>query len=473
MTETEPSRHPGTEEAEDTDDAVSARDGGYRSWLTRRWLLVLIVVALVSGAAGTAAGLLLKSPADIAAGAQAPTPSLITAEVDERVLVDSFSIDVELESEQSISVGPTGQTQQGTAGDQEDDGDTGSAGGNGTTTTVITKLPVSVGDEVSAGTIVLELSGRPIIALAGAIPSYRDLAPGASGPDVTQLQQALVAQGLLSDSAVDGTYGSATSGAVSQLYSRLGYTASATDGGSGEDAKALRNARAAVRQAQDAVTTAEQEDGSGAADSTSLSTAQAALADARADLADVEARIGVVLPRSEVVFIPGGSATVLSVSGQVGQEASGQEILSLGAGDLVLRGKTVADQAATLSVGATANIDVLGDGATCSVTALDAADTGRTQVTIGCDTDLDPAALAGTVVARLTRETTGTSVLCVPIGAISEHGDGTTTVITLTGTDTLTRVEVTVGLEADGYVEIRPNDPDAVTRDSVVIVGGR
>ncbi|QHO91893.1 hypothetical protein CWT12_12075 [Actinomyces sp. 432] len=203
-----------------------------------------------------------------------------------------------------------------------------------------------------------------------------------------------------------------------------------------------------------------------------MTTARAELADAQADLADTEARIGVVLPRSEVVFVPEGSATVLSVSGQVGREAQ-QAVVSLGSGDLVLRGKTVAGQAAELRVGATANVDALGDGAACSVTALDAADSGRTQVTVGCDTDLDPAALAGTVTARLIRESTGTSVLCVPIGAVSERADGTTTVITLTGTDTLTRVEVTVGLEADGYVEIRPNDPDAITRDSVVIVGGQ
>nr|WP_238994274.1 peptidoglycan-binding domain-containing protein [Actinomyces sp. 565] len=446
----------------------------HRSWPRRHWLVVLVVVALVSGTAGIATGLLLKSPADLAASAEAPTPSLITADVDERVLVDSFEIDTELVSEQTISVGPNGQAQQGGDSDKESDDDAGAGAtsGNGSTTAVVTKVPVSVGDTVSAGAVVLELSGRPIIALKGDIPSYRDLAPGASGPDVTQLQQALVAQGLLSDSAVDGTYGSATSAAVSQLYSYLGYTAASTDGGSGEDAKALRNARAAVRQAQDAVTAAEQEEGPTSADSTSLTTARAELADAQADLADTEARIGVVLPRSEVVFVPEGSATVLSVSGQVGREAQ-QAVVSLGSGDLVLRGKTVAGQAAELRVGATANVDALGDGAACSVTALDAADSGRTQVTVGCDTDLDPAALAGTVTARLIRESTGTSVLCVPIGAVSERADGTTTVITLTGTDTLTRVEVTVGLEADGYVEIRPNDPDAITRDSVVIVGGQ
>lgn len=475
MTETEASR------SHTSDDLGTAPDGG-RSWLRRRWLPALVVVAVVSGAAGITAGLLLKSPEDIAASAAAPTPSLITAEVEERVLVNAVDVDVELVSERTISVGPTGQaqrsgptgqSQQGGDRDKEGEGSgAGSASGTNPTAAVITGLTVSVGDAVEAGSAVVELSGRPVIVLTGTIPPYRDLVPAANGPDVTQLQQALVAQGLLSDSQVDGVYGPATSHAVSLLYSRLGYTAPTTDGGSGEDAKALRDARAAVRQAQDAVTAAGQQGGSAAADSMSLATAQAALADAQADLADIEARTGVILPRSEVVFVPGGSATVLSVSGQIGQEAA-QEVVSLGAGELVLRGKVVASQAASLSVGASATVGGPGGGATCSVTALDPADSGRTQVTIGCDTDLDPTALAGTVTARITRATTATTVLCVPVGAVSENADGTTTVITLTGTDTLTRIEVVVGLEADGYVEVRPKDPGALTGDSVVVVGGR
>ena len=475
MTETEASR------SYTSDDLGPAPDGG-RSWLRGHWLPALVVVAVVSGAVGIAAGLLLKSPEDIAASAAAPTPSLITAEVEERVLVNAVDVDVELVSEHTIGVGPTGQAQQGgptgqaqQGGDRDKAGEgshTGSASGRNPTADVITGLPVSVGDAVEAGSAVVELSGRPVIALTGTIPPYRDLVPAASGPDVTQLQQALVAQGLLSDSQVDGVYGPATSDAVSQLYSRLGYTAPTTDGGSGEDAKALRDARAAVRQAQDAVTAAGQQGGTAAADSMSLATAQAALADAQADLADIEARTGVILPRSEVVFVPGGRATVLSVSGQIGQEAA-QEVLSLGAGELVLRGKVVASQAASLSVGASATVGELGGSATCRVTALDPADSGRTQVTIGCDTDLDPTALAGTVTARITRATTATTVLCVPVGAVSENADGTTTVITVTGTDTLTRIEVVVGLEADGYVEVRPKDPGALTGDSVVVVGGR
>lgn len=468
MSQSEPSRFPAAA------DLVPARVGGWRTWLGRHWLVVLVVVAVASGATGVAAGLLLRSPADLAASAQAPTPTLITAEVDERVLIDAFAVDVELVAEHSISVSPAGQAQRsGDGGDGKDEATSPrSAGAGASTTAVITKLPVGVGDTVTAGALILEVSGRPVIALTGAIPAYRDLAPGASGPDVTQLQQALAEQGLLTASQVDGVYGVATSEAVSRLYRGLGHAAPSTDGGSGEDGKALRDARAAVRRAREAVDAVQEEGASTAPDPTSLTTARSTLLDAQADLADLEARTGVILPRSEVVFLPGGRATVMSVSGQVGQEA-GQEIVSLGAGELVLRGEAATSQAADLSIGATASVDALGDGVACHVTALDPVESGRTQVTIGCKTELDPATLSGRLTARLIRKSTGASVLCVPVGALIERGDGTTTLITLTGADTLTRIEVTVGLEADGCIEVRPKEPGALTADSVVVVGGQ
>lgn len=467
MTSADPSRTPAA------GDVVPAHAGGWRAWLGRYWLAVLVVAAVVSGATGVAVGLLLRSPADVAASAQPPTPTLMTAEVDERVLVDAFSMDVELVSEHAVSIGPAGQVQQGSDGDGKDEATSPrSVGTGGSTEAVITQLPAGVGDTVAAGALVLEVSGRPVIALTGDLPAYRDLAPGASGPDVTQLQQALAAQGLLPGSQVDGVYGAATSEAVSRLYSSLGYTAPSTDGGSGEDGKALREASAAVRRAREAVDAVQEEGASTAPDRASLTTARSTLLDAQADLADLKARTGVILPRSEVVFLPGGRATVMSVSGQVGQEA-GQEIVSLGAGELVLRGEATTSQAAALSIGAAAAVDALGDGVACQVTALDTVESARTQVTIGCEAGLDPTALSGRLTARLTRAATATSVLCVPIGAVSERGDGTTTLITLTGTDTLTRIEVTVGLEADGYIEVRPKDPDALTAGSVVIVGGQ
>jgi len=66
---------------------------------------------------------------------------------------------------------------------------------------------VNVGDELYA------VDGTPVRAVEGSTPFWRDLASGAVGPDVAQLEQALVAQGFLKGTA-DEKFTYATSRAV-------------------------------------------------------------------------------------------------------------------------------------------------------------------------------------------------------------------------------------------------------------------
>lgn len=84
-------------------------------------------------------------------------------------------------------------------------------------------LPLKVGDEVNTGTVLLEVSGRPMIALPGDVPAYRDLEEGDSGPDVEQLQRALA---WIYGTPVTGEFGSRTAEDVKRLYQNLGYEAS-------------------------------------------------------------------------------------------------------------------------------------------------------------------------------------------------------------------------------------------------------
>jgi multidrug efflux pump subunit AcrA (membrane-fusion protein) len=79
------------------------------------------------------------------------------------------------------------------------------AGGSGR----VTAVWVAVGSEVQAGTRVLEINGRPTIAVRGRKPMWRDLALGDDGPDVRFLQEALQRSGHLSLEP-DGRFGSAT-----------------------------------------------------------------------------------------------------------------------------------------------------------------------------------------------------------------------------------------------------------------------
>ncbi|WP_348789061.1 peptidoglycan-binding domain-containing protein [Leifsonia sp. NPDC080035] len=88
-------------------------------------------------------------------------------------------------------------------------------------TSVITRRTISAGDDVQAGSPLLEINGRPLFVFAGAFPFYRDLEPGMDGPDVAQLQSALSASGH--PVSVDGRLGSETVAAVTALYSAAGY----------------------------------------------------------------------------------------------------------------------------------------------------------------------------------------------------------------------------------------------------------
>jgi peptidoglycan hydrolase-like protein with peptidoglycan-binding domain len=80
---------------------------------------------------------------------------------------------------------------------------------------------VSPEGERQVGDTVFSVAGTPVRVVAGEEPFYRDLARGARGGDVRQLQEALATLGHL-DSAPDGVFGSATVQAVRAWQEHLG-----------------------------------------------------------------------------------------------------------------------------------------------------------------------------------------------------------------------------------------------------------
>ena len=88
----------------------------------------------------------------------------------------------------------------------------------------ISKLDVAAGSTVRNGEQLAELDGEPLFALTGTVPAWRDLTPGETGPDVTELQQALASLGYYDDGDTAGYFGAATEYAVSLYYEHLGYT---------------------------------------------------------------------------------------------------------------------------------------------------------------------------------------------------------------------------------------------------------
>ena len=164
------------------------------------------MAAIVAAGAGFVAGRSIKSPADAAADAEAPEPSLITVPVELRELASNVVTRGDARREGSVQISVDA-----------------SAGASSGGVAVVTGVTAPAGEVIEEGSVLVEVSERPVIALQGQLPMFRSLGPGSRGDDVTQLQDALVRIGI--EVPVDGFFGEETERAVEQLYVRVGYSA--------------------------------------------------------------------------------------------------------------------------------------------------------------------------------------------------------------------------------------------------------
>lgn len=200
--------------------------------MTRGRVAALVAAAIVGAAAlGLLAGRLIESPADAASKTRPPEASPITVPVERRRLVASI-------------------VTRGTAraGDLQEVSLAAGARAPGLVT-----VPPEQGNELTEGSVAMEVDGAPVFVFHGERPMYRDIGPGDSGPDVRQLEEALERLGLR-PGHVDGVYDRATESAVARLYDRAGY---APPKASEEDRQALRQADEAVEAAATRVREAE------------------------------------------------------------------------------------------------------------------------------------------------------------------------------------------------------------------------
>ena len=169
------------------------------SRVARIWVVGLVGLVGLAGVAWVV-GSRAQSPEQAAARASEPPASYITAKVDRRILTKTVIQRGDVRPEVALEIGAPSSVE----GDP-----------------VVTGIAVSQGAEVVEGTRVIEVSGRPVFVLQGAVPVYRALRPGMTGADVSQLQAALIRLGFTPDS--DGRYGEATKAAVTALYTAAGY----------------------------------------------------------------------------------------------------------------------------------------------------------------------------------------------------------------------------------------------------------
>ncbi|MGH8646722.1 MAG: peptidoglycan-binding protein, partial [Gammaproteobacteria bacterium] len=167
-----------------------------------RVLFGVMGFAALLAVGGWVASLRVESPADVAARAAPPTPSPILVPVEERVLSSNIVTrgTARFGLPQLISIVPSALKAK--------------AG-------LITTLPLR-NTQLREGSVMLTASGRPVFALQGKIPAYRDLVPSRSGDDVRQLEQGLNRLGF-DPGPIDGTYDERTSAAVAQWYTSAGF----------------------------------------------------------------------------------------------------------------------------------------------------------------------------------------------------------------------------------------------------------
>lgn len=374
----------------------------------QRSLAVVVAVTVLAAGAGWAAGTQIESPATAAARAEAPAASLITAPVERRVLTSDVVMRGDVTSDAAVDVGVT-------------------PAGEGRA--VLTTAAPAVGTQLSEGDVVGAVAGRPVIALVGALPVYRDLTPGTSGDDVRQLEEALGRLGI-DPGSVDGVYDARAQEAVRALYDRVGFEATGPTSDERDQLAGARGGLEAARQAVGAAEAALAAAGDGPTRSTQLqldaavneaqaalaaasvldppdpvelqraadavavaealrteglaptdtsaerqavSDARAAQAEAQATLAELQQRIGVTLPQSEMVFVSSLPARVDTVHVERGGVVT-DKLITVSGGQLQVKATVSAPDRPSIRLGQSVVLEDQGQGLSFTGTIASVAD---------------------------------------------------------------------------------------------------
>lgn len=193
----------------------------------KRLFLAVVAVAVAFGAGGYVLGQQLESPEDARAEVAAPEASLIGVPIEAVALSNDVVVRGDAAFEGAVDL-----ELDATLGD-------------GTSRVVTGRVP-AVDTLVEEGNVLIEVSGRPVFALEGALPAFREFKPGLEGDDVLQLEEALKRLGYLSVEP-DRLYGAATEDAIAAMYEDSGYEARAASEGEETQITAAEKAVEAAR----------------------------------------------------------------------------------------------------------------------------------------------------------------------------------------------------------------------------------
>ncbi|MEZ5381974.1 MAG: hypothetical protein R2754_09285 [Microthrixaceae bacterium] len=399
----------------------------------RRIAAGAVVVSLLAGLVGWLVGRTVESPADAALDATAPASGPITVPVERRVLSADLRV-------------------RGTLGAVDSTEVTLAPSEIGSTDTVVVRAPAQ-GDPVAEGDVIMEVGNRPVIALGGDLPMYRDLGPGDLGDDVLLVESALARLNYF-EGAPNDTWDDATSAAVQRLYDDRGFTPVAASPELTQEIAQLNAEADAAAKGGDAQ----------------------ALAEAEAALGSARAKAAARLPANEVVLVPRLPARVAKVAVRRGSTIDGA-VMTLASEVPQIRSSVAEVDRKLVKPDQTATAELTDSGERFDATVVSVADepgTGgagpeRYAVTLS---PKDPPAnsFGADVTLTLRVRSTDDPVLVVPAAALSLAGDGTTRVTVLDG-DSTASVEVEPGLTAGGLVELTPTKKGSLVEGDEVVVG--
>ena len=288
----------------------------------------------------------------------------------------------------------------------------------GNMTPVVTRVAVKRNGRVSGGTLIADVSGRPVFVLQGNFPMYRSLTEGMTGPDVAEFQAGLIKAGYgVSDAT--GKFGESTAAALRDLYAAYGYTMT-----------------------------------SSSSESTSPSPSTSPSAPTSPSQALSVGQVPTI-PIGEIAFVRSLPAIVVTVNTPVGSIQAGGAIVTLSSGHLDFHAALPAVSAGQVRLGMRAVVTVQGSQRSfaAKVDSVPAAGSNSTNVTLRSAGPV-PRDLAGqTAQVVVTTSATPGRVLAVALAALQSEPDGSPAVGVMSHSSVVL-VPVKVGETGDGYVEI-------------------
>jgi peptidoglycan hydrolase-like protein with peptidoglycan-binding domain len=201
------------------------------------------------------------------------------------------------------------------------------------------------------------------------------------------------------------------------------------------------------------------------------------LAEAREDLAALQATIGVRLPAAEFRFVKTLPSVVQSVDVELGQVPVGPAMTIAGASTVLESSVSESDRRLLeLGMEGVAEDDDIGVSVPVRITELadqprssDSGGVGRYPMELVPLGPLPEEAMFQSLRVTIPVSSTGGEVLAVPLAAVSAGADGSSRVEVDIGDGSTTLVEVSTGLSAEGFVEIRPVEGELRPGDRVVV----